>query len=90
MNQHIKAFFLRTLLTAEEINPVRFENLSTEIIWKVATKTKEGSGSSGEDAGEWRKIILSKSSGEISNNFCSELGSTAKKIYPQSNVPDKY
>ena len=35
-------------------------------------------------------MILSKSSCEITNNFCSELGNTAKKIHAQRNVPHKY
>eukprot|EP00794_Sanderia_malayensis_P014696 gene14696-biopygen11793 len=62
------------------VDPVFFENLDDSIILKAAMQTRDSSGPSGLDAEGWRRILVSKSFGNIVQNLRNSLASFARKI----------
>eukprot|EP00794_Sanderia_malayensis_P001504 gene1504-biopygen1250 len=62
------------------VDPVFFENLDDSIILKAAMQTRGSSGPSGLDTEGWRRILVSKSFGNIGQNLRNSLASFARKI----------
>ena len=50
----------------KQVHPVFYEALDEALISKAVLKTKGGCGSSGFDAEDWRRILVSKSFGSSS------------------------
>ena len=64
----------------EQIHPVRFEEINSDMVRKAASKTRGGSGPSSMDADAWRKPILSNNHGEAPKNLCTAISKVCKKI----------
>ena len=75
--------------TPEVTHLVKFETIDAYSIRKTVKKTRGGSGPSGMDADAWRKVILSKSFGESSNDFCSALAKVTKKFCTENCNPEQ-
>ena len=66
--------------TPKKAHPIIFESITAETIQMAATKTKGGSGPSNMDADGWRRMILSNSFGESSNDLCKAIALVARKM----------
>jgi len=61
-------------------HPVIFESLTAENIRTAVTRTKGVSGPSNMDSDGWRRMLLSKSFGESSDDLCNAIASVARKM----------
>ena len=62
-------------------HPVVFEDADENMVKEAALKTKGGSGLSGLDADEWRKILTSKSYGTFNADLRRVFANIIKKIW---------
>ena len=66
--------------TPETTHLIKFESIDVEKIQKAAVKTQGGSGPSGMDADEWKRILTSKQFGKSSIDLCKAFAEVIKKI----------
>ena len=62
------------------VHPIIFESITVDTIRKAAMRTKGGSGPSNLDSDGWRRILLSNSFGDSSENLCQALARVTKKL----------
>ena len=62
----------------EDINPVRFEGITGDIIRQSALHTRGAAGPSGADADQWKQMCTAF--GDISSNLCNALAGVAKRL----------
>ena len=64
----------------EKVHPIKFENITEESVRKTALKTKGGPGPSAMDAEGWRRILISKKSGNSSSDLCKAIMRITQKL----------
>ena len=57
----------------KEIHPIVFDAIDEEMVLRVASITKGGSGPSGLDADGWRRMLTSNSFGTASSDICKSI-----------------
>ena len=62
------------------VEPVIFDNIDADLIYKAAKLTKGSSGPSGLDADIWRRILCSKSFGHVSSDACDAVARTCRRL----------
>ena len=65
---------------AQNIHPIRYEDITAEKVRKTAINTEGGSGPSGLDADGWRRILASNCFGDSSSDLCRAIASFTKKL----------
>ena len=66
--------------TAEAPQPVIFESIDGESVYKAAKKLQGAGGPTQMDADGWRHILCSKSYGKASVDLCESVANLAKKL----------
>ena len=79
-----EALINRTPLTVE---PVLFKNIDADLIFKSAKLTKGYSGPSGLDRDIWRRILCSKSFGQVSSDECDSIARACRRICTEHVSP---
>ena len=64
----------------EKIHPIAFEEIDASLICRVSIKTKGGAGPSGMDADGWRRILVSKTFGECTEDLQKAIANMTRKI----------
>ena len=65
---------------AQNIHPIRYEDITAEKVRKAAINTKGGSGPSGLDADGCRSILASNCFGDSSSDLCRAIASFTRKL----------
>ena len=65
---------------AQNIHPIRYEDMTTEEVRQAAINTKEGCGRSGLDADGWRRILASNCFGDSSADLFRATASITRKL----------
>ena len=65
---------------AQNIHPIRYEDITAEKVRKAEINTKGGSGPSGVDADGWCRILTSNCFGESSYDLCRVIASFTRKL----------
>ncbi len=73
---------------AETPQPVIFEGIDAESVYKAAKKIQGSGGPSLIDADGWRHILCSKSYGKTSVDLCESIANLAKKLCREEIHPD--
>ena len=55
------------------IHPIKFESIDAELLRKAAIKTRGGSGPSGLDGDDWRRISISKAFSKSSSDLLQNV-----------------
>ena len=63
-----------------KVHPVRYEEITPDLIRQSALKTKGGSGPSGLDGDGWKRVLTSNSFGQNSVDLCVSVAALARKI----------
>ena len=66
--------------TPPNVEPVLFENIDADLIFKSAKLTKGSSGPSGLDSDIWRRILCSKSFGQVSSDACDSIARACRRL----------
>ena len=74
--------------TAEAPQPVLFEGIDGESVYKAAKKLQGSGGPTQMDADGWRHILCSKSYGKASVDLCESIANLAKKLCREEIHPD--
>ena len=64
----------------KQVHPVIFDDITEEMVQKVALRTKGAAGPSNFDASDWRAMLVSKVFGASSSDLCSAVVNVAKKL----------
>ena len=67
----------------EQVHPIKFDALDTDLVKRVAVKARSGAGPSGLDADGWRRILISKQFGNSSSDFVQPLLNSSRKYAQQ-------
>ena len=65
---------------AQNIHPIRYEDITAEKVRKAAINTKGCSGPSGLDAVDWRIMLASNCFGDSSSDLCRAIVSFTRKL----------
>ena len=65
---------------AQNIHPIRHEDITAKKVRKAVINTKGGSGPLGLDADGWRRILASNSFGDSSSDLCRAITSFTRKL----------
>ena len=71
------------------VHPVVFEDIDESMVKEEALKTKGGSGPSGLDGDEWRKILVFESYGTINAELKRTFANFFKKICTEKRPIEK-
>ena len=68
------------IFPGDEFNPVIFDEITPDLIQKLAIKTKGAAGPSLFNAEDWRRMIGSKIFGKEGIDLCRAISVLAKKL----------
>ena len=69
------------------VEPVIFENIDAELVYKAAKITKGACGPSGLDSDTWRRILCSKSFGKSSSDACDSIARACRRLCTENVDP---
>ena len=61
-------------------NPIMFEKITGDMVWKKAVRTQGGAGPSGLNANSWRVILSTNKFGATSTQLCNAIAALARKL----------
>lgn len=61
-------------------NRVIFEQITSELVWKMALKTQGSGGPSGLDADGWKTLLSKRTSGREAADLCQAVANLARKL----------
>ena len=64
----------------QNIHPITYEDITAEKVRKAAINTKGGSGPSGLDVDDWRRVLASNCFGDSLSDLCRAIASFTKKL----------
>ena len=67
--------------TPEQVHPIKFVVINTDLVKRTAVRTKGGAGPSVLDADGWRRILITKQFGTSSTDLCKAIAEVIKKLY---------
>ena len=70
----------------QEIHPVIFDDMSPELVRKVAAKMTGAAGPSGFDSDDWKNVLLSRSYGSSSVDLCEAVATAAKALCTENRT----
>ena len=62
------------------VHPVVFDEFNSDLVQKVALRTKGAAGPSNFDANNWRDILVSRRYGKCSSDLCDAIARMAKVV----------
>ena len=66
--------------TPQEVHPVTYESINSQMVRDAIKKTREAAGPSGMDADEWHRILISGNFGNVGEDIRNSIAEMAKTL----------
>ena len=72
--------------TTQEVHPVIYESINSEMVKDAIKKTRRAAGPSGMDADGWRRILISGNFRNVGEYFRKSIAEIAKRLWQERSA----